>query len=129
MLATTDDPCDPLEHHAALADDPSWSGRVIPTFRPDLYLEPGRSDFGALLADLAVAADVDTGSHRGHVEALAARRRKIAEDKIAAAELAAVAELRAKAADAAAIAARGLIAENHSASADKALVDQAIAAI
>ncbi len=75
VLATTDDPCDPLEHHAALAADRTWSGRVIPTFRPDRYLEPGRSDFAALLARLAEAADVDTGSHRGHVEALAARRR------------------------------------------------------
>lgn len=75
VLATTDDPCDPLEHHAALAADPTWPGRVIPTFRPDRYLEPGRPDFAALLVRLAEAADVDTGSHRGHVEALAARRR------------------------------------------------------
>ena len=58
-----------------------------------------------------------------------ARREKMAEDKIAAAERGAVAELRAKAADAAAVAARGLIARNHGADADKALVDQAIGSI
>ncbi|MGH8824492.1 MAG: glucuronate isomerase, partial [Jiangellaceae bacterium] len=40
VLATTDDPCDSLSAHAALAADPTWSGRVIPTFRPDRYLEP-----------------------------------------------------------------------------------------
>ena len=40
VLATTDDPCDDLSAHAALAADPTWSGRVIPTFRPDRYLEP-----------------------------------------------------------------------------------------
>jgi len=57
------------------------------------------------------------------------RREKMAEDKIAAAERAAVADLRSRAADAAAIAARGLIAKKHGAAADKSLVDQVIAAI
>ncbi|HET9648051.1 MAG TPA: glucuronate isomerase, partial [Microlunatus sp.] len=40
VLATTDDPCDDLGAHRALTDDPTWTGRVIPTFRPDRYLEP-----------------------------------------------------------------------------------------
>jgi glucuronate isomerase len=30
---------DDLSAHAALVDDPTWTGRVIPTFRPDAYLE------------------------------------------------------------------------------------------
>ncbi|NLG21167.1 MAG: glucuronate isomerase, partial [Actinomycetales bacterium] len=45
VLATTDDPCDDLSHHAALAADDSFHHRVLPTFRPDKYLEPGRADF------------------------------------------------------------------------------------
>ncbi|WP_084384728.1 F0F1 ATP synthase subunit B family protein [Novosphingobium naphthalenivorans] len=57
------------------------------------------------------------------------RREKMAQEKIAAAELAAVTDLRNKAAVAAAAAAKGLIAANHSADADKVLVDQAIAGI
>lgn len=57
------------------------------------------------------------------------RREKMAQDKIGAAELAAVTGLRNQAAAAAAAAARGLIAANHSPAADKALVDQAIAGI
>ncbi len=60
---------------------------------------------------------------------LIARRERMAEDKIAAAERGAVAELRAKAAEAATSAARGLIAANHDAKADKALVDGAIAGL
>ena len=60
---------------------------------------------------------------------LVARREKMAEDKIAAAERTAIAELRAKAAEAATVAARGLIKANHSAAADKTLVDQAISGI
>ena len=34
VLATSDDPRSDLSVHAALAADPSWSGRVVPTFRP-----------------------------------------------------------------------------------------------
>lgn len=60
---------------------------------------------------------------------LTARRAKMAEDKIAAAERQAIAEVRAKAADAAAAAAARLIAERHDAQADKGLVDQTIAGL
>ncbi len=58
---------------------------------------------------------------------LIVRREKMATDRIAAAELAAVQELRARAADAAATAAGALIRARHDAGADKSLVDQAIA--
>jgi len=58
---------------------------------------------------------------------LVARRSKMAEDKIGAAERAAVAEVRAKAADAATRAAAAIIADTHGADADKPLVDKAIA--
>jgi F-type H+-transporting ATPase subunit b len=57
------------------------------------------------------------------------RRGRMAEDKIAAAERAAIAEVRAKAADAATAAAATLIAERHDAAADKGLVDKAISGI
>ncbi len=62
-------------------------------------------------------------------KALIKRREKMAEDKIAAAERGAIEELRAKTAAAAAGAAQSLIATNHSAKADKALVDEAIAGL
>ena len=60
---------------------------------------------------------------------LIARREKMASEKIAAAELAAVQELRAKTAQVAAAAAGALIKARHDAGADKVLVDQAIAGI
>lgn len=62
-------------------------------------------------------------------KALIKRREKMAEDKIAAAERGAIEELRAKTAAAAAGAAQSLIAANHSAKADQALVDEAIAGL
>jgi F-type H+-transporting ATPase subunit b len=61
--------------------------------------------------------------------ALIARRSAMAEQKIAAAELAAVSEVRARAAATAAAAAANLIASAHDAKADKALVDQAITSL
>ena len=60
---------------------------------------------------------------------LIARREKMASEKIAAAELAAVQDLRNKAAAAAAAAAGSLIRSGHNAAADKPLVDQAIAGL
>lgn len=61
--------------------------------------------------------------------ALVERRTRMAEDKIAAEERAALQQLRATAADAAAMAAARIIADRHDATADKALIDQAIAGI
>jgi glucuronate isomerase len=79
VLATTDDPCDDLAHHAALAADPSFDGRVVPTFRPDRYLEPGRPGFAHLMGRLAEASGEDTGDFRGYLRALAQRRRHFKE--------------------------------------------------
>ena len=59
-------------------------------------------------------------------EALIERRTRMAEDKIAAEERAAVEQLRAAAADAAAKAAAKIIADRHDAASDAALVDKAI---
>lgn len=79
VLATTDDPCDDLSHHAALAADDSFSPRVLPTFRPDKYLEPGRADFGESVSRLAEVSGEDTGSYAGYLRALEARRRYFVE--------------------------------------------------
>ncbi|MGP9536594.1 glucuronate isomerase [Brachybacterium sp. AOP43-C2-M15] len=74
VLATTDDPVDDLAPHDALAADEAFTGRVIPTFRPDKYLEPARADFRELVDALGEAAGVDTGTYDGHLEAMRTRR-------------------------------------------------------
>lgn len=86
-------------------------------------------DAAAMLDHAKNEAQAIVAKAEADTTAVIARREKMAEDKIAAAELGAVNELRAKAAHAAATAARGLIAQNHGAAADKGLVDQAIASI
>ena len=75
VLATTDDPCDDLVKHAALAADDGFDGRVDPTFRPDRYLEPGRPGFAALMDRLAEVSGEATGDFQGYLRALAQRRR------------------------------------------------------
>jgi F-type H+-transporting ATPase subunit b len=61
--------------------------------------------------------------------ALIGRRAKAAEEKIAAAERAAIADVRAKAASVSAAAAAQLIATHHDAKADASLVDQSISSL
>jgi F-type H+-transporting ATPase subunit b len=86
-------------------------------------------DAAAMLAHAKGEAEAIVAKAQADTTDMIARREKMADDKIGAAERAAVADLRARAADAATSAARGLIRANHSAGADKALVDGVIAGI
>jgi len=74
-------------------------------------------------------AEVIVAQARTDAADLVQRRARMAEDKIAAAERAALADVRATAADAASRAATTLIAQRHGADADKALVDRTIAGL
>ncbi|MGH3417052.1 MAG: glucuronate isomerase, partial [Actinocrinis sp.] len=74
VLATTDDPADSLEHHAALAKMTEFPVRVIPTFRADAYMSPARRDWRERLEQLSVVSGVDCGSYAGLLEALRSRR-------------------------------------------------------
>jgi F-type H+-transporting ATPase subunit b len=83
-------------------------------------------DREALLERARHEADEIVAKAKTDAEALIERRTRMAEDKIAAEERAAVEQLRSAAADAAARAAARLIAERHDAATDAKLVDQAI---
>jgi glucuronate isomerase len=74
VLATTDDPCDDLAAHRFLAGDETWPGRVIPTFRPDKYLEPASSTWNADVDRLAEVSGIDAGDYDGFIAALENRR-------------------------------------------------------
>jgi glucuronate isomerase len=74
LLATTDDPCDDLAAHQFLRDDESWQGRVIPTFRPDKYLESAFPAWNADVDRLAAVSGVDTGDYAGFIAAMENRR-------------------------------------------------------
>ncbi len=74
LIATTDDPADSLAAHQSLAQDVAFTGRVIPTFRPDKYLETLKPGWDGWVQDLATASGVDTGTYAGFRDALQNRR-------------------------------------------------------
>ncbi|KMM46334.1 MAG: glucuronate isomerase [Cellulomonas sp.] len=74
VMATTDDPTDDLAAHLILSADPTFEGRVLPTFRPDRYLESGRSAWVHDVTRLGATAGVDTGTYAGWVLAMEQRR-------------------------------------------------------
>ena len=83
-------------------------------------------DAAAIVAHAHAEAQALLAKAEADAADLVERRGQMAEDKIGAAERAAVAEVRARAADAAVHVAGALIAEQHGAAADRALVDRAI---
>ncbi|MBW9120465.1 glucuronate isomerase [Microbacterium trichothecenolyticum] len=72
VLATTDDPLDDLHLHAEIAAS-GLAGRVLPTFRPDRYLDPDAPGFPADLERL-LDRDGQPTTFRGYLDALRARR-------------------------------------------------------
>jgi glucuronate isomerase len=74
LLATTDDPCDDLANHRMLADDPTFSGRVVPTFRPDRYLDPRAADWKNSVARLCAAAGEAEVTYPAFIRAIENRR-------------------------------------------------------
>jgi glucuronate isomerase len=73
VLATTDSALDDLGHHLTIKDS-GWSGRVLPTFRPDGVLDANDPEFTKNLIALAQTTGADLGSYAGYLEALRQRR-------------------------------------------------------
>ncbi|WP_423923952.1 glucuronate isomerase [Frigoribacterium sp. 2-23] len=74
VLATTDDPVADLAAHAALRDDPSFTGRVLPTFRADRFFDPSGSAWVDAVHEIGAVSGVDATTHAGLLDALRARR-------------------------------------------------------
>jgi F-type H+-transporting ATPase subunit b len=85
------------------------------------------ADADAMKANAEEEAKLIVTKAKDDATALIARRAKSAEDKIAAAERAAIADVRAKAASTAAAAAAQLIAAHHGKATDTSLIDETIA--
>ena len=74
LVCTTDDPSDSLEHHQALAEDPSFEVQVLPTWRPDKAMAVDQADqYAAYLDKLSAAADVDIKDYASLLGALRKR--------------------------------------------------------
>lgn len=79
VLATTDDPLDSLASHKAIAEDPTFEGRVLPTFRPDQYLNIAHPTWSANVDRLIDAAGDGASGYSGYITALENRRRYFVE--------------------------------------------------
>lgn len=73
VLTTTDGASDTLDHHRAIRDS-SWSGNVIPCFRPDAVFRIATPEWRTELAALELACGMPIRDHAGFVDALADRR-------------------------------------------------------
>lgn len=61
-LCTTDDPADDLKYHRLLAEDDTFSVKVLPTFRPEKALNITDSGFPAYMEKLGNAAGIRISS-------------------------------------------------------------------
>ena len=69
VLATTDSPLDTLADHVAIRDS-GWTGRVLPTFRPDPVVDAEFNGFAGNVARLGEQTGEDTSTWSGYLAAL-----------------------------------------------------------
>lgn len=75
LLATTDDPVDDLSAHRELAQLAGFEGKVIPTFRPDRYLDPRVPGWTQNVSQLIKSAGIrEAPSYSNYIAALENRR-------------------------------------------------------
>ncbi len=74
LACTTDDPVDSLQHHAAIAVDPSFDIRVLPAFRPDQAMAVEAPEpFNAWVAKLEETTSVEIVDFDNFMEAIGKR--------------------------------------------------------
>ncbi len=73
-LCTSDDPIDSLEHHEAVAADPTFGARMLPTWRPGRVLAlADPASWNRYLDELGAVADVEIASFDDLVVVLSVR--------------------------------------------------------
>ena len=73
VLATTDAATDTLEHHQAIRDS-GWSGRIVPTFRPDAVVNMDTDGWIGNIEALAEVSGVQISNYKTYIQALEQRR-------------------------------------------------------
>jgi glucuronate isomerase len=72
-LCTTDLATDTLEHHQAIRQS-GWSGRILPTFRPDAVVNLDAPNWKLNIDRLSEVSGVDITDYRSFIKALEGRR-------------------------------------------------------
>ena len=73
VLCTTDAATDTLEHHQAIRDS-GWSGRVLPTFRPDGVVNLDAPNWRENIDKLSRVSDINVIDYQSFLRALEQRR-------------------------------------------------------
>ncbi|WP_428150820.1 glucuronate isomerase [Brevundimonas sp.] len=73
VIATTESPLDPLEHHAAIKAS-GWSGKVVTAYRPDPVLDPDYEGFHDNLVQFGAITGEDVSTWDGYLAAHRKRR-------------------------------------------------------
>lgn len=73
VLATTDAATDTLAHHQAIRDS-DWSGRVIPTFRPDAVVNIDTEGWQQQIEALGTISGIQVDDYDSYIQALEQRR-------------------------------------------------------
>jgi glucuronate isomerase len=73
VIATTESPLDPLDHHRAIRDS-GWQGRVVTAYRPDPVMDPEAEGFADNVALLGEMSGEDVATFAGYLRAHENRR-------------------------------------------------------
>ncbi|RJF90837.1 glucuronate isomerase [Sphingomonas cavernae] len=73
VIATTESPLDPLDHHRAIRES-GWSGRVVTAYRPDPVMDPEHAGFLDNLHRFCEVAREDISTFAGYLRAHENRR-------------------------------------------------------
>jgi glucuronate isomerase len=73
VLCTTDPATSTLEHHQAIRAS-GWTGRILPTFRPDAVVNIDAPGWAEQITALSQVSGIDVGDYRSYIAALEQRR-------------------------------------------------------
>jgi len=73
LIATTESPLDPLDHHRAIRES-GWRGRVVTAYRPDPVMDPEAPGFADNLRRFGEVSGEDIATFAGYLAAHRARR-------------------------------------------------------
>lgn len=78
VIATTESPLDPLDHHRAIRES-GWQGRVVTAYRPDPVVDPEAPEFARNVRRFGEMADVDVSTFAGYLDAHCRHRARFRE--------------------------------------------------
>ena len=73
VIATTESPLDPLDHHKAIRES-GWNGRVVTAYRPDPVMDPEDPRFIENVRRFGAMAGEDVSTYAGYLRAHQNRR-------------------------------------------------------